>query len=155
MKFESKKLVTKFVLALFMMAFCSILAFAEQAPDDLSGHAYCTTDEDEIPSGTSICGFYFKEDGRLFLITDELYSIGEILKVLPKKNVSENEISELGKSCASMGIWIQNKAKRELTIISPDGSNDGVFYYTISSDGEKLTLIDASVHEQIVFNRYY
>ena len=147
MKFESKKLVTKLVLALFMMAVCSTVAFAEQASDDLSGHAYCPTGE-EYP-----IGFYFKEDGRLFIVSNE--SIGEVLKVLSKKNVSENEISELGNSCVSMGIWIQNKAKRELTIISPDGENDGVLFYTISSDGEKLTLIDASVHEQIVCNRYY
>ena len=147
MKFESKKLVTKLVLVLFMMAVCSILAFAEQAPDDLSGHAYCATGE-EYP-----IGFYFKEDGRLFFVSNE--SIGEVLKVLTKKNVSENEISQLSASCKYGGIWIQNKAKRELTIISLDGSNDGVFYYIISSDGEKLTLFDASVHEQIVFNRYY
>ena len=96
MKFESKKLVTKLVLALFMMAFCSTVAFAEQAHDDLSGHAYCPTGE-EYP-----IGFYFKEDGRLFIVSNE--SIGEVLKVLSKKNVSENEISELGNSCVSIGI---------------------------------------------------
>ncbi len=147
MKFESKKLVTKLVLALFMMFFCSTVAFAEQAHDDLSGHAYCATIE-EYP-----IVFYFKEDGRLFFVSNE--SIGEVLKVLSKKNVSENEISQLSASCKYGGIWIQNKAKRELTIISLDGSNDGVFYYIISSDGENLTLFDPSAHEQIVFNRYY
>ena len=147
MKFESKKLVTKLVLALFMMAVCSTVAFAEQAHDDLSGHAYCPTGE-EYP-----IGFYFKEDGRLFFVSNE--SIGEVLKVLSKKNVSENEISQLSASCKYGGIWIQNKAKRELTIISLDGKSDGVFYYIISSDGENLTLFDPSAHEQIVFNRYY
>ena len=87
MKFESKKLVTKLVLALFMMAVCSTVSFAEQAHDDLSGHAYCATIE-EYP-----IVFYFKEDGRLFFVSNE--SIGEVLKVLSKKNVSENEILEL------------------------------------------------------------
>ena len=59
MKFESKKLVTKLVLALFMMAVCSTVAFAEQTPDDLSGHAYCATGE-EYP-----IGFYFKDLGMM------------------------------------------------------------------------------------------
>lgn len=152
MKFESKKLVTKLVLALFMMAVCSTVAFAEQAPDDLSGHAYCTTDEDEIPSGTSICGFYFKEDGRVFAITDELYSIGEILKVLPKKNVSENEIFQLGASCLYCGKWSQNKAKNELTVIFTDGEQ-GVMSYIISSDGKILHLNWGE--DRLVLDRYY
>ncbi len=152
MKFESKKLVTKLVLALFMMAVCSTVAFAEQAYDDFSGHAYCTTDEDEIPSGTSICGFYFKEDGRLFLITDGLYSIGEVLKVLSKKNVSENEISQLGASCSGSGKWSQNKAKNELTIINSDGEQN-VVSYRISSDGESFRL--EKDKEILFFNRYY
>ena len=150
MKFESKKLVTKFVLALFMMTFCSTVAFAEQTPDDFSGHAYCTTDENEIPSGTSICGLYFKEDGRLFFISDRLYSIGEILKVLPKKNVSENEISQLGASCEYYGRWTQNKAKNELTIISPDGEQV-VMSYIISSDGKILRFDE----NRMVLDRYY
>lgn len=152
MKFESKKLVTKFVLALFMMAVCSTVAFAEQAPDDFSGHAYCTTDEDEIPSGTSIIGLYFKEDARLFLITDELYSIGEILKVLSKKNVSENEISQLGASCEYYGRWTQNKAKNELTFLS-DGEQQ-VMSYSISSDGKILCLTDHR-GASLVCDRYY
>ena len=152
MKFESKKLVTKLVLALFMMAVCSTVAFAEQASDDLSGHAYCTTDENEIESGTSICGFFFKEDGRLFAITDKLYSIGEILKVLPKKNVSENEISQLGASCEYIGRWAQNKAKNELTVIYPDGEQN-VVSYTISSDGKNLCLRVNG--ESMVLYRYY
>lgn len=152
MKFESKKLVTKFVLALFMMAVCSTVAFAEQAPDDLSGHAYCTTDEDEIPSGTSICGFYFKEDGRVFAISDELYSIGEVLKVLSKKKVSENEISQLGASCLGSAKWSQNKAKNELTFIKSDGEQN-VVSYRISSDGENFRL---EKDKEILFlNRYY
>ena len=79
MKFESKKLVTKFVLALFMMFFCSTVAFTEQTPDDFSGHAYC------IMYGMETGGFYFKEDGRLFLVSNESYPIGEVLKVLSKK----------------------------------------------------------------------
>lgn len=138
MKFESKKLVTKLVFALFMMAVCSILAFAEQAHDDFSGHAYCSTVERE--EGISIAGFYFKEDGRMFLINDRLYSIGEILKVLPKKNVSENEISKLGASCEYFGKWTQNKAKKELTVIHPDGIQKVVTSYTISSDGKDLRI---------------
>lgn len=146
MKFESKKLVTKLVLALFMMAFCSTVAFAEQAPDDFSGHAYCTT------SGMTIGGWYFKEDGRLFQITNELYSIGEILKVLPKKNVSENEISQLGVSCEYIGRWAQNKAKNELTLILPDGEQM-VLSYTISSDGKNLFL--KNDRESQSFYRYY
>lgn len=149
MKFESKKLVTKLVFALFMMAVCSILAFAEQAHDDFSGHAYCATGERR--EGISIAGFYFKEDGRMFLINDRLYSIGEILKVLPKKNVSENEISQLGASCEYFGKWTQNKAKKELTVTFSDGRDDVVASYTISSDGEKL-LIDGM---PFVLNRYF
>ena len=129
MKFESKKLVTKFVLALFMMAVCSTVAFAEQAHDDLSGHAYCATFFED--GETATVGFYFKEDGRLFFINNRLYSIGEILKVLSKKNVSENEISQLGASCEYSGRWAQNKAKNELTIISPDGEQN-VMSYRIS-----------------------
>lgn len=148
MKFESKKLVTKFVLALFMMAFCSTVAFAEQAPDDLSGHAYCTTGEPT--DGISTAGYYFKEDGRFFVITDKLYSIGEILKVLPKKNVSENEISQLGASCEYYGRWTQNKAKNELTIISPDGEQV-VMSYIISSDGKILRFDE----NRMVLDRYY
>ena len=146
MKFESKKLVTKLVLALFMMAVCSTVSFAEQAHDDLSGHAYCTT------SGMSIGGWYFKEDGRLFFITNRLYSIGEILKVLSKKNVSENEISQLGASIEYSGKWSQNKAKNELTIISPDGEQN-VVSYRISSDGENFRL--EKDKEIFFFNRYY
>lgn len=153
MKFESKKLVKKLVLALFMMAVCITVAFAEQAHDDLSGHAYCTTDEDEIPSGTSICGFYFKEDGRLFAITDKLYSIGEILKVLPKKNVSENEISQLGASVEDISKWSQNKAKNELTVIFSDGEQM-VFSYIISSDGKILRLTDQG-GTSLALDRYY
>lgn len=152
MKFESKKLVTKLVLALFMMAFCSTVAFAEQAHDDFSGHAYCTTDVDEIPSGTSIGGFYFKEDARLFLVTDELYSIGEVLKVLSKKNVSENEISQLGASCEYIGRWTLNKAKNELTVLS-DGKQV-VWSYSISSDEKILCLTDHRGTSQ-AFDRYY
>ncbi|MCI6366141.1 MAG: hypothetical protein MR911_06580 [Spirochaetia bacterium] len=153
MKFESKKLVTKLVLAFFMMAFCSTVAFAEQAPDDLSGHAYCTTDEDEIPSGTSICGFYFKEDGRVFAISDELYSIGEVLKVLSKKKVSENEISQLGESCLGSAKWSQNKAKNELTFIKSDGEQN-VVSYRISSDGENFRLTDQR-GSSLALDRYY
>ena len=146
MKFESKKLVTKFVLALFMMAVCSTVAFAEQAPDDFSGHAYCTTDNHTIG------GFYFKEDGRVFVITNELYSIGEILKVLSKKNVSENEISQLGASVEDICKWSQNKAKNELTLILPDGEQN-VVSYTISSDGKNLYLTND--RESYAFYRYY
>ena len=144
MKFESKKLVTKVVLALFMMAVCSTVAFAEQTPDDLSGHAYCATGE-EYP-----IGFYFKEDGRLFFVSNE--SIGEVLKVLSKKNVSENEISQLGASCSGSARWAQNKAKNELTIISPDGEQN-VASYRISSDGENFRL--EKDKEIFFFNRYY
>ena len=150
MKFESKKVVTKLVLALFMMAVCSILAFAEQAPDDFSGHAYCPTDENEMPSGISILGLYFKEDGRVFCISDRLYSIGEILKVLPKKNVSENEISQLGASIESIAKWSQNKAKNELTVILSDGEQS-VLSYIISSDGKILRFDE----ERVVLDRYY
>lgn len=150
MKFESKKLVTKLVLALFMMAVCSTVAFAEQASDDLSGHAYCTTDENKIASGTSICGFYFKEDGRLFTITDKLYSIGKVLKVLSKKNVSENEISQLGASVEDIYKWSQNKAENELTVIFSDGEQD-VVSYIISSDGKILRLNEY----RLVLDRYY
>lgn len=150
MKFESKKLVTKLVLALFMMAVCSTVAFAEQASDDLSGHAYCATYYDDGEYAT--VGFYFKEDGRLFFITNRLYSIGEILKVLSKKNVSENEISQLGASCEYSGRWAQNKAKNELTIISPDGEQN-VVSYRISSDGENFRL--EKDKEIFFFNRYY
>lgn len=150
MKFESKKLVTKFVLALFMMAVCSTVAFAEQAHDDLSGHAYCATFFED--GETATVGFYFKEDGRLFFINNRLYSIGEILKVLSKKNVSENEISQLGASCEYSGRWAQNKAKNELTIISPDGEQN-VMSYRISSDGENFRL---EKDKEILFcNRYY
>lgn len=150
MKFESKKLVTKFVLALFMMAVCSTVAFAEQASDDLSGHAYCATDVTDKYAGISTFGFYFKEDGRLFVITDKLYSIGEILKVLPKKNVSENEISQLGASVEDIFKWSQNKAKNELTIITPDGEQN-VVSYIISSDGKILRLDE----NRMVLDRYY
>ena len=146
MKFESKKLVTKFVLALFMMAFCSTVAFAEQAHDDLSEHAYCTTYENRT------CGLYFKEDGRLFSITDKLYSIGEVLKVLSKKNVSENEISQLGVSVEDIWKWSQNKAKNELTVISTDGEQ-GVMSYIISSDGKILHLNWGE--DRLVLDRYY
>lgn len=150
MKFESKKLVTKFVLALFMMAVCSTVAFAEQAHDDFSGHAYCATFFED--GETATVGFYFKEDGRLFFINNRLYSIGEILKVLSKKNVSENEISQLGASCEYSGRWAQNKAKNELTIISPDGEQN-VMSYRISSDGENFRL---EKDKEILFcNRYY
>lgn len=147
MKFESKKLVTKLVLALFMMAVCSTVAFAEQAHDDFSGHAYCTT------LRMSIGGFYFKEDGRLFQITNELYSIGEVLKVLSKKNVSENEISQLGVSCEYIGRWAQNKAKNELTVILPDGEQN-VVSYIISSDGKNLFLKDDRGKSEAL-DRYY
>ena len=150
MKFESKKLVTKLVLALFMMAVCSTVAFAEQTPDDFSGHACCTTDENKIASGTSICGLYFKEDGRLFTITDKLYSIGKVLKVLSKKNVSENEISQLGASVEDIYKWSQNKAENELTIITSDGEQD-VVSYIISSDGKILRLNEY----RLVLDRYY
>ena len=75
MKFESKKLVTKLVLALFMMAVCSTVAFAEQASDDLSGHAYCATDVTDKYAEISTAGFYFKEDGRLFFINNRLYNV--------------------------------------------------------------------------------
>ncbi|MCI6809478.1 MAG: hypothetical protein MR958_04715 [Spirochaetia bacterium] len=150
MKFESKKLVTKFVLALFMMAVCSTVAFAEQAHDDLSGHAYCATYYED--GETATCGFYFKEDGRLFVITDILYSIGEVLKVLSKKKVSENEISQLGASCLGSAKWSQNKAKNELTFINSDGEQN-VVSYRISSDGEKFRL---EKDKEILFlNRYY
>ena len=150
MKFESKKLVTKLVLALFMMAVCSTVSFAEQAHDDLSEHAYCATIYGD--GETVTCGFYFKEDGRFFEITDELYSIGEVLKVLSKKNVSENEISQLGASCLYCAKWSQNKAKRELTIITSDGEQN-VVSYRISSDGENFRLeIDKEI---LFFNRYY
>ena len=150
MKFESKKLVTKLVLVLFMMAVCSILAFAEQAPDDFSGHAYCTTYYED--GETATVGFYFKEDGRVFVITDILYSIGEVLKVLSKKNVSENEISQLGASCLGSAKWSQNKAKNELTIINSDGEQN-VVSYRISSDGESFRVeIDKEI---LFFNRYY
>jgi len=146
MKFESKKLVTKFVLVLFMMVICGTVAFAEQAPDDFSGHAYCARDDiDEC-----IAGFYFKEDGRCFIIYDKLYSIGEVLKVLTKKNVSENEISQLGASCEYVGKWTQNKAKKELTLIPSDGSKEVVMSYTISSDGKIL-----SIDGEIALDRYY
>ena len=148
MKFESKKLVTKFVLALFMMAFCSTVAFAEQAPDDFSGHAYCITG-DKQSDGISTAGYYFKEDGRLFVITDKLYSIGEVLKVLSKKNVSENEISQLGASVEYIGRWAQNKAKNELTVILSDGEQN-VVSYIISSDGKTL-LLDG----ENALDRYY
>lgn len=151
MKFESKKLVTKLVLALFMMAFCSILAFAEQAPDDFSGHAYCATDDEQI-DGISTAGFYFKEDGRVFVITDRLYSIGEVLKVLSKKNVSENEISQLGVSVEDIWKWSQNKAKNELTVIFTDGEQ-GVMSYIISSDGKILHLNWGE--DRLVLDRYY
>lgn len=150
MKFESKKLVTKLVLALFMMAVCSTVAFAEQASDDLSGHAYCATDVTDVYAGISTFGFYFKEDGRLFAITDRLYSIGEILKVLTKKNVSENEISQLGASIEDSGKWSQNKAKNELTVILSDGEQD-VVSYIISSDGKILRLDE----NRMVLDRYY
>ena len=149
MKVESKKLVTKLVFALFMMSVCSILAFAEQAHDDFSEHAYCVTGERR--EGISIAGYYFKEDGRLFFINDKLYSIGEILMVLSKKNVSEKEISKLGESCEFYGKWTQNKAKKELTVTFSDGREDVVASYTISSDGEKL-LIDGM---PFVLNRYF
>ena len=152
MKFESKKLVTKFVLALFMMFFCSTVAFAEQAHDDLSGHAYCATYLDYEDGETVAVGFYFKEDGRLFFITNRLYSIGEILKVLSKKNVSENEISQLGASIEYSGKWSQNKAKNELTIITSDGEQN-VVSYRISSDGENFRL--GKDKEILFFNRYY
>ena len=149
MKFESKKLVTKLVLALFMMAVCSTVAFAEQAHDDLSGHAYCATFYED--GETATVGFYYKEDGRLFFITNRLYSIGEILKVLSKKNVSENEISQLGASCEYSGRWAQNKAKNELTIITSDGEQN-VVSYRISSDGENFRL---EKDKEILFlNRY-
>lgn len=150
MKFESKKLVTKLVLALFMMFFCSTVAFAEQAHDDLSGHAYCATYYED--GETAAVGFYFKEDGRLFFITNRLYSIGEILKVLSKKNVSENEISQLGASIEYSGKWSQNKAKNELTIINSDGEQN-VVSYRISSDGESFRL--EKDKEILFFNRYY
>ncbi len=150
MKFESKKMVTKLVLALFMMAFCSTVAFAEQASDDLSGHAYCATIYED--GETATVGFYFKEDGRVFVITDRLYSIGEILKVLSKKNVSENEISQLGASVEDIYKWSQNKAKNELTIITSDGEQI-VVSYRISSDGESFRL---EKDKEILFlNRYY
>ena len=149
MKFESKKLVTKFVLVLFMMVICGTVAFAEQAPDDFSGHAYCATGETH--EGISTAGYYFKEDGRFFIVNDKLYSIGEILKVLPKKNVSEKEISQLGASCEYYGRWTQNKAKKELTVIPPDGSQEVVMSYTISSDG-KILRID---EKPFALNRYY
>ena len=150
MKFESKKLVTKFVLALFMMFFCSTVAFAEQAHDDLSGHAYCATHYED--GETAAAGYYFKEDGRLFFITNRLYSIGEILKVLSKKNVSENEISQLGASVEDIYKWSQNKAKNELTIITSDGEQE-VVSYIISSDGKNLCLrVDG---ESVVLYRYY
>ena len=148
MKFESKKLVTKFVLALFMMAVCSTVAFAEQAHDDLSGHAYCATFFEDGETATA--GFYFKEDGRVFIINNRLYSIGEILKVLSKKNVSENEISQLGASCEYSGRWSQNKAKNELTIITSDGEQN-VVSYIISSDGKILRLDE----NRLVLDRYY
>lgn len=152
MKFESKKLVTKLVLALFMMAVCSTVAFAEQAPDDFSGHAYCASYLDYEDGETATVGFYFKEDGRLFFITNRLYSIGEILKVLSKKNVSENEISQLGASIQYSGKWSQNKAKNELTIITSDGEQN-VVSYRISSDGENFRL---EKDKEILFlNRYY
>lgn len=150
MKFESKKLVTKFVLALFMMAVCSTVAFAEQAHDDLSGHAYCATYYEDGETATG--GFYFKEDGRLFVITDILYSIGEVLKVLSKKKVSENEISQLGASCLGSAKWSQNKAKNELTFINSDGEQN-VVSYRISSDGENFRL--EKDKEILFFNRYY
>lgn len=152
MKFESKKLVTKLVLALFMMAFCSTVAFAEQAPDDLSGHAYCATDVTDKYAGISTFGFYFKEDGRLFAITDKLYSIGEILKVLPKKNVSENEISQLGASVEDICKWSQNKAKNELTVLY-DGEQE-VVSYSISSDGKILCLTNQR-GSSLALDRYY
>ncbi|WP_318714412.1 hypothetical protein [Treponema sp.] len=148
MKFESKKLVTKLVLALFMMAFCSTVAFAEQASDDLSGHAYCATIYEDGETATA--GFYFKEDGRVFVITDRLYSIGEVLKVLSKKNVSENEISQLGASIEDSGKWSQNKAKNELTVILSDGEQI-VLSYIISSDGKILRFDE----ERLVLDRYY
>lgn len=130
-----------------MMVACVTFAFAEQTPDDFSGHAYCARDDiDEC-----IAGFYFKEDGRCFMITDKLHSIGEVLKVLTKKNVSENEISQLGASCEYVGKWTQNKAKKELTVIPSDGSQEVVMSYTISSDGRDLRLNGVPV----VLNRYY
>lgn len=150
MKFESKKLVTKFVLALFMMAVCSTVAFAEQAHDDLSGHAYCATYYEDGENAT--VGFYFKEDGRLFFIINRLYSIGEILKVLSKKNVSENEISQLGASVEDIYKWSQNKAKNELTVIYPDGEQN-VVSYRISSDGENFRL--EKDKEVFFYSRYY
>ena len=150
MKFESKKLVTKLVLALFMMFFCSTVAFAEQAHDDLSGHAYCVTYYGDEEFAT--VGFYFKEDGRLFFVINRLYSIGEILKVLSKKNVSENEISQLGASIEDSGKWSQNKAKNELTVIL-SGGEQNVVSYRISSDGENLRL--EKDRETLFFNRYY
>lgn len=149
MKFESKKLVTKLVLALFMMAVCSTVAFAEQAHDDFSGHAYCATD---VYEGISTFGYYFKEDARLFEITDKLYSIGEVLKVLSKKNVSENEISQLGASCEYLGRWTLNKAKNELTVLS-DGEQV-VVSYSISSDGKILCLTDRR-GASLALDRYY
>lgn len=152
MKFESKKLVTKVVLALFMMAVCSTVAFAEQAHDDLSGHAYCATYLVSEDGETAAFGFYFKEDGRLFFIINSLYSIGEILKVLSKKNVSENEISQLGASCLGSARWAQNKAKNELTIINSDGEQN-VGSYRISSDGKNLFL--KNDRESQSFYRYY
>lgn len=145
MKFESKKLVTKLVLALFMLVVCGTVAFAEQTPDDFSGHAYCTS-EDGLTGG-----YYFKEDGRLFFINDKLYSIGEILRILPKKNVSENEISQLGASCEYSGKWTQNKAKKELKVIPSDGSQEVVTSYTISSDGKILRIGEM----QFALDRYY
>ncbi|MBQ9281842.1 MAG: hypothetical protein IJ207_06540 [Treponema sp.] len=145
MKFESKKLVTKLVLALFMLVACVTFAFAEQTPDDFSGHAYCTRDDiDEC-----IAGFYFKEDGRCFMITDKLHSIGEVLKVLTKKNVSEADITKLGISCYGVVKWSQDKAKKELTLIPSDGSQEGVVSYTISSDGKILSI------EGTALDRYY
>ena len=88
----------------------------------------------------------------MFVITDILYSIGEVLKVLSKKNVSENEISQLGASCLGSAKWSQNKAKNELTIINSDGEQN-VVSYRISSDGESFRL--EKDKEILFFNRYY
>ena len=145
MKFESKKLVTKLVLALFMLVVCGTVAFAEQTPDDFSGHAYCARDDIE----ECILGLYFKEDGRCFMINDKLHSIGEVLKVLTKKNVSEADITKLGISCDGVGKWSQDKAEQKLTL-SKDGEKQ-TCDYLISSDGRDLRLNGVPV----VLNRYY
>lgn len=145
MKFESKKLLTKLVLALFIMIVCGTFTFAEQTPDDLSGHAYCARDDiDECTAG-----FYFKEDGRCFIINDKLHSIGEVLKVLTKKNVSEADITKLGISCNEGMKWSQDKAERKLTL-SKDGEKQ-TWDYLISSDGRDLRLNGVPM----ILNRYY